>query len=94
MLEVVRLCRELGRVHKAERGRQRGAAQGAGRCIGRCTGGAGLWTLHWGCGAQGGAGRRAADSVIRREQRALRLSSHRIALRAAGPGAAPGDLRL
>lgn len=69
--------------------RQRGAGQGAGRCtgrcIGRCTGGARLWTLHWGCstlgGARGGAGRRAADSVIRREQRALRLSSHRIAAR-------------
>lgn len=69
-----------------------------GVAIGSCTGGAGLWTLHWRCSALGGvrsgAGRRAADSVIRQEQRALHLSSHRIALRAAGLGAAPGDLRL
>lgn len=63
--------------------RQRGAGRGAGhctgRCIGRCTGGAGLWTLHWGCsalgGARGGAGRRAVDSVIRREQRARSASA-------------------
>lgn len=56
--------------------------QGSGFCKGRVV----LWAVH-----RGGAGRRAADSVITREQRALRLSSHRIAPRSAGPGAAPGD---
>lgn len=53
---------------------------------GFCTGRAVLWAVH-----RGGAGRGAADSVINWEQRALRLSSHRIAPRSAGPGAAPGD---
>lgn len=95
VLVVARLCRAQAGAQGSE-GQSRaqdvalGVALGVALEVqgsGHCTGRAVLWAVH-----RGSAGRRAADSVISREQRALRLSSHRIAPRAEGPGAAPGDL--
>lgn len=82
VLVVARLCRARAGA-KGSEGQSRaqdvalGVALGVAlevQGFGHCTGRAVLWEVH-----RGGAGRRAADSVISREQSALRLSSHCIA---------------